>query len=63
MDARFLQRVERGSVNMRLETLLRLATTLQVTPARLLRRAALPAGVVGRPHSLSGARKPRTSNR
>lgn len=48
-DSRFLQRVERGEVNMRLETLARLATALGVPPGGLLKAAALPAARPGRP--------------
>ena len=57
MDPRFFQRIERGQVNMRLETLLRLALFFGVTPARLLRKAALANGVGGRPKGQSIVRK------
>jgi transcriptional regulator with XRE-family HTH domain len=49
IEGRFLQRVERGRVNMSIETLLRLAGGLGVAPARLLRRARLTPGAAGRP--------------
>jgi transcriptional regulator with XRE-family HTH domain len=63
MDVRFLQRLESGSVNMRLETLLRVAEPLGVTAARLLRPAVLPAGVPGRPsrRRTKAAKRPRRS--
>lgn len=57
MDARFLQRVERGQVNMRLETLLRLAEALGVPLVRLLRRASLPAPTPGRPRIAAARRR------
>lgn len=49
LDARYVQRVERGEVNMRLETLVRLAAPLGETPARLLRKATLGPPSPGRP--------------
>jgi transcriptional regulator with XRE-family HTH domain len=48
-EGRFLRRVERGQVNMSIETLLRLAAGLGVAPARLLRRARLVPAAPGRP--------------
>ena len=48
-DIRFVQRVERGRVNMSIETLARLAAALDVRPAALLRNARLQAPRTGRP--------------
>ncbi len=38
MDIRFLQRVEGGAINARLDTIVRLAEALMVEPSALLRR-------------------------
>lgn len=50
-DIRFVQRIERGKVSMRVETLVRLAAALGVSPGVLLRRARLPRARPGRPRS------------
>jgi len=54
LDFRFTQRVERGRLNLSIETLVRLAAALDVTPSRLLRRAHLPPPKAGRPKKKSG---------
>jgi transcriptional regulator with XRE-family HTH domain len=51
LDVRFLRRVERGSVNLRFDTFVRLAEGLGVEPAALLRRAKPAAPKAGRPRS------------
>jgi len=48
-DVSYLQRVERGAVNLSLRVLFHLARALEVTPASLLRRAKLAAVRRGRP--------------
>lgn len=48
-DVSYLQRVERGAVNLSLRVLFGLARALEVTPASLLRRAKLAAVRRGRP--------------
>lgn len=54
MDRRYLQRVERGTVNMTLSTLATLAEVLGTTPTALLRPAKVVPPKVGRP-----AKRPR----
>ena len=54
LEMRFLQRVERGKVNISIETLVRLANALEVPPARLLRRMRLGPAVPGRPRAFGG---------
>ncbi len=49
VDVRYLQRVERGKVNIGLVALMRLAGALDVRPGLLLRKADLPAPAPGRP--------------
>jgi transcriptional regulator with XRE-family HTH domain len=49
LDVRFVRRVERGTVNLRFDTLVRLADALGVEPGVLLRRAKLVAPKTGRP--------------
>ena len=49
LDARFLRRVERGTVNLRFDTIVRLADALGVEPGVLLRRVKLVAPKTGRP--------------
>lgn len=49
IDLRTLQRIERGTMNMRIGILVRVAIGLAVPPSTLLRRARLPAPVRGRP--------------
>ncbi len=49
LDVRFLRRVERGSVNLRFDTIVRLAEALGVEPGVLLRRVKLVAPKTGRP--------------
>jgi transcriptional regulator with XRE-family HTH domain len=48
-NLRFLQSVERGRVNITIETLVRLAVALHVGPAQLLRASRLPPPRPGRP--------------
>ncbi len=54
LDVRFLRRVERGSVNLRFDTIVRLAEALGVEPSALLRPAKARTPKPGRP------RRPRT---
>lgn len=49
LDVRYLRRIERGTVNIRLETLIRLATVLQVDPEELLKKALPTSPQKGRP--------------
>lgn len=49
VDVRYLQRLEAGKINVGIVTLARLAVCFGVSPARLLRRAALPRPTRGRP--------------
>ena len=49
LDVRFLRRVERGSVNLRFDTVVRLADALGVEPGYLLRRSKVAAPKPGRP--------------
>jgi transcriptional regulator with XRE-family HTH domain len=49
LDTRFVQRVERGTINMSIETLVRIADGLGVLPGALLRTAHLPRPRPGRP--------------
>ena len=57
VDVRYLQRIERGTVNVGLLTLARLASALDVTPGTLLRKATLPPPKIGRPVTRQGSRK------
>jgi transcriptional regulator with XRE-family HTH domain len=49
IDVRYVQRIERGAVNLRFRSFAKLATALEVPPAALLRPAALKPIKVGRP--------------
>lgn len=49
LDLRFLRRVERATVNLRFDTLIRLADALGCEPAQLLRRAKPMPPRIGRP--------------
>lgn len=49
LEQRFVQRVERAKVDLRLSTLLKLARALGVAPGALLRKAKLPPARPGRP--------------
>ena len=49
LDLRTLQRVERGTMNMRIGILLKIASALQVTPGSLFRAAKLQPPKRGRP--------------
>ena len=49
ISTRFLQSVERGKTNLGVIVLVRLARALEVPPAALLHRAALPEAKQGRP--------------
>jgi transcriptional regulator with XRE-family HTH domain len=51
-NVRWLQDVEVAKVDLRIQTLVRLASALEVQPARLLRRATLQVGRPGRPRAL-----------
>ncbi len=54
LDARFLRRVERGTVNLRFDTIVRLADALGVEPGVLLRRAKPVTPKSGRPRKKTG---------
>jgi transcriptional regulator with XRE-family HTH domain len=56
-DVRFLQRIERGDVHMRIETLLRLAAAVGVRPETLLRASALEPARPGRPRARRTAKR------
>ena len=49
LDTRFLRRVERGTVNLRFDTIVRLADALGVQPGALLRQVKLVEPKAGRP--------------
>jgi transcriptional regulator with XRE-family HTH domain len=61
LDVRFLRRLERGSVNIRFDTLVRVADALGVEPGVLLRRAKPSAAKPGRPRK--GGSVKRTARR
>ena len=48
-ETRFIQRVERAKLDMRMSTFVRLAEALGVPPGALLRRAKLEPAKTGRP--------------
>lgn len=50
-DVRFVQRIERGDVHMRIETLLRLADAVGVKPETLIRASVLEPARPGRPRA------------
>lgn len=49
LDVRFLRRMERGTVNLRFDTIVRVAETLGVEPSLLLKRAKAKPPKPGRP--------------
>ncbi|MBI5529066.1 MAG: helix-turn-helix transcriptional regulator [Deltaproteobacteria bacterium] len=49
LDSRYLQRVERGTVNLSIDVLVALADVFSVLPSRLLRRAEPESPKTGRP--------------
>jgi transcriptional regulator with XRE-family HTH domain len=49
LDVRFIRRVERGVVNLRFDTFIRLAVALGVEPGQLLKPARPVVPRVGRP--------------
>ena len=49
VDIRYLQRVERGTINLSVDVLTALAEALGITPASLLRPAKLTPPKAGRP--------------
>jgi len=51
LDARYVQRIERGTVNLSMDVLASLADALSVPPAQLLRSAFLEVPTPGRPRS------------
>lgn len=53
LDLRHLRRIERGSENITMETLVALADALSVGPAALLRKATPRAPRTGRPRKRS----------
>lgn len=63
LDVRFLRRVERGSVNLRFDTIVRLAEALAVEPAVLLRRAKVPTAKAGRPRGRRHGSRPARAER
>lgn len=56
-DARFVQRIERGRVNLSIESLVRLADALHVKPGHLLRSTKIPVARQGRPPKRRSAGK------
>jgi predicted transcriptional regulator len=57
-EHRFIQRVERAKLDMRMSTFLRIADALEVAPSVLLRRRKMEPAKPGRPKT-----RPRTSTR
>ena len=57
LDRRHLQRIERGTENITIETLVALANALEVAPAKLLRAARLAPPRRGRPPEKGSARR------
>lgn len=55
VDIRYLQRVERGTINLSIDVLTALAEALGVTPASLLRPAKLSPPKTGRPKKKKGS--------
>lgn len=49
IDVQYIRKIERGSVNLKVDTLRRLANALGVAPGVLLRKAKLPRRKPGRP--------------
>jgi transcriptional regulator with XRE-family HTH domain len=54
LDVRFVRRVERGTLNLRFDTIVRLADALGVEPGVLLRRAKPVTPKTGRPRKKTG---------
>lgn len=54
VDLRYLQRLERGKINVGLETLALCAAVLDIRPGELLRRAKLAPARRGRPARKTG---------
>ncbi|MBI3184156.1 MAG: helix-turn-helix transcriptional regulator [Myxococcales bacterium] len=52
IDVRFLQRVERGTVNLRFHSFIRLAVALGIKPSALLRERKTIAPKAGRPKQI-----------
>lgn len=59
LEPRFVQRVERAKVDLRVSTFLRLAGALEAPPAALLRRAKLEPATPGRPFARDSRTAPR----
>ncbi len=57
-EPRFVQRVERAKLDLRLSTFLRLAQALEVAPGVLFRRAKLEPARTGRPRSRAARSSP-----
>jgi transcriptional regulator with XRE-family HTH domain len=53
VDLRHVQRIERGSLDIRMTTLARIAAVLETTPGELVRKATLPPAKRGRPKKSS----------
>ena len=49
VDLRHVQRIERGSLDIRMTTLARIAAVLEVTPGDLVRKSRLAPPTKGRP--------------
>ncbi len=49
LDVQYIRKIERGAVNITLDTLRRLANALEVAPGVLLRKANLSPAKPGRP--------------
>lgn len=59
LDLRHYRRIERGTENITMETLVALADVLDVRPGALLRRAIPPAPRTGRPARRRSRRNPK----
>ena len=53
IGVQYIRRIERGTVNLRVDTIVRIANALGVQPGVLLRRAKLRPAKAGRPRKRS----------
>lgn len=58
LDLRHYRRIERGTENITIETLVALARALDVRPSMLLRKGAPPAPRTGRPPKRKSRKRP-----
>ena len=56
-SVQYIRKIERGRVNVNLDTLRRLANALDVAPGILLRKAKLPPAKPGRPRKRRSRRR------